>query len=75
VHTYVADDPATGRTEREFDHVVVGHVADDLRLAPDPAEVAQTRWVALSMLSVEAAPNEYAPWLAGVLSVAIGPRY
>jgi isopentenyl-diphosphate Delta-isomerase len=73
VHTYAASDPASGYYEREFDHVVVGRVAGDLRLEPDPAEVAQTRWVTLG--HGFAPEDEYAPWLNGVLSVALARPY
>ena len=72
VHAYAADDPATGRVEREYDHVLVGQVAADLALAPDPAEVATTRWVPVPGLveQLSTDPDSYAPWLAGVLAVA-----
>jgi isopentenyl-diphosphate delta-isomerase len=69
VYTYRATDDATGRVEHEYDHVVVGRVVDVLELAPDPAEVAATRWVPASALD----PNgpDYAPWLSGVLPIAL----
>jgi isopentenyl-diphosphate delta-isomerase len=68
VYTYRATDEATGRVEHEYDHVVVGR-ADVLDLAPDPAEVASTQWVPASSL-VPTGPD-YAPWLAGVLPIAL----
>jgi isopentenyl-diphosphate Delta-isomerase len=71
VHTYAASDPASGYYEREFDHVVVGRVEGDLRLDPDPSEVAQTRWVMPANGFTPA--EQYAPWLDGVLSVALTP--
>jgi isopentenyl-diphosphate delta-isomerase len=69
VYTYRASDESTGRVEHEYDHVVVGHVAEQPALAPDPAEVASTSWVAAAALL----PNgpDFAPWLAGVLPVAL----
>ncbi|GAA1747617.1 isopentenyl-diphosphate Delta-isomerase [Luedemannella helvata] len=72
VYAYRADDPATGRVEHEYDHVLVGRVEADLAVAPDPAEVAELRWVAAERLREEiiAAPDAHAPWLPGVLSVA-----
>jgi isopentenyl-diphosphate delta-isomerase len=70
VYTYRASDEATGRVEHEYDHVVVGQVAPELALAPDPAEVAATRWVPASSLVPEG--PEFAPWLAGVLPIALG---
>jgi len=69
VYTYRASDEATGRVEHEYDHVVVGHVAADLALAPDPAEVATTRWVPGS--SLEPQGPEFAPWLSGILPIAL----
>jgi isopentenyl-diphosphate delta-isomerase len=68
VYTYRASDPETGRVEYEYDHVLIGRVRANLGLTADPAEVAATRWVPTEALSV--ATSEYAPWLAGVLSVA-----
>lgn len=51
-----------GLTEHEFDHVFWGTYNGPL--APAPAEVAQTRWVALSDIAAElqAAPATYTPW-------------
>jgi isopentenyl-diphosphate delta-isomerase len=75
VYTYAALDPATGRAEREYDHVLVGEVDGDLALAPDPDEIDVTRWAdgepLLQEITVRS-PNGYAPWLAGVLGVALG---
>jgi isopentenyl-diphosphate delta-isomerase len=70
VYVYRADDPATGRVEVEYDHVLLGHVDADHAVRPDPAEVAELRWVAVEEIQagIEAKPNEYAPWLMGVLS-------
>jgi len=77
VYTYRAGDPATGRVEHEYDHVLVARVATDIALAPDPAEVAGTRWTPADELIAELArpesQQEYAPWLSGVLQVAV-PR-
>jgi isopentenyl-diphosphate delta-isomerase len=76
IFTYAAVDPHTGLVEHEYDHVMVGQVGPDLTLTPDPAEVAATRWaagVALAQSLAGGAPG-YAPWLPGVLAVALGPR-
>lgn len=72
VHRYRAEDPHTGRVELEYDHVVVGRVPADLALRPDPAEVADVRWVAPSRLreGLTDTPEQYAPWLSGVLAAA-----
>lgn len=68
VYVYRADDPATGRVEHEYDHVLLGHVGADPVLAPDPAEVAALRWVTAPELTGGLAEDRdaYAPWLAGV---------
>ncbi len=71
VYSYRADDPATGRVEDEHDHVLVGRLAADAPLHPDPAEVAELRWVEPATLRREMAvdPAAYAPWLAGVVAM------
>jgi isopentenyl-diphosphate delta-isomerase len=74
VYLYRATDPSTGRVEHEYDHVLIGRVAPDLPTAPDPAEVAATRWVPVPELlaDLRAHPDAYAPWLAGVLALLPG---
>ncbi|MFF2556965.1 isopentenyl-diphosphate Delta-isomerase [Nocardia sp. NPDC058058] len=69
--TYQAADPATGRVEYEFDHVLLGRVNDVLP-QPDPAEVAETMWVSIGELrtAMAAVPAGYTPWLAQVLEIA-----
>lgn len=68
VYTYFAEDPATGRVEHEFDHVLVGDVPAGLTLRPDPEEVADTRWTTVAALLGEMGRDSraYAPWLFGV---------
>lgn len=69
VHLYYAEDPATGRVEYEYDHVLVGRLPVGRDLLPDPDEVAQVRWVTPAQLRtglVEDA-RSYAPWLPGVV--------
>lgn len=72
VHRYRAEDPSTGRVEFEYDHVMVGRVPSDLPLRLDPAEVADVRWVPPARLreGLTDTPEQYAPWLAGVLATA-----
>ncbi len=72
VYAYRADDPATGRVEHEYDHVLVGLVPADVAVAPDPTEVAELCWEPIATLpeQIAATPEAYAPWLSGVLSVA-----
>ncbi|WFE25568.1 isopentenyl-diphosphate Delta-isomerase [Solwaraspora sp. WMMD791] len=68
VHTYQATDPVTGRTEYEYDHVLLGSLDSRTPLRPDPAEVAQLSWVEPARLRAGLVdePDRYAPWLAGV---------
>lgn len=72
VYPYRARDPRTDRVEHEYDHVLAGQVPVDLRLRPDPGEVAGVRWVAPERLRADLVdhPDRYAPWLRGVLAVA-----
>jgi len=71
VFTYRADDPATGRVEHEYDHVLVGRVSRGLALRPDPVEVEETRWAPAAALTSLAGGPEYVPWLPGVLPIAL----
>jgi isopentenyl-diphosphate Delta-isomerase len=72
VFSYRAGDPATGRVEHEWDHVLVGRVRGEVTLAPDPAEVSEYAWVAPHRLdaALAADPDAYTPWLPGVLRLA-----
>jgi isopentenyl-diphosphate delta-isomerase len=69
VYSYYAEDPATGRVEYEYDHVLLGDMPSGRKLMPDPDEVADLRWVELDGLADEIAadPRAHAPWLAGVV--------
>jgi isopentenyl-diphosphate delta-isomerase len=71
VHPYDAADPASGRVEREWDHVLVGTFVGGTA-SPDPAEVSDYAWVSPASLRAAMArePDDYTPWLAGVLDVA-----
>jgi isopentenyl-diphosphate Delta-isomerase len=74
VHLYQASDVATGRVEHEWDHVLLARVpAEGLALAPDPSEVAATRWSPLTDVYEQARtdPDQYAPWLVGALKLVI----
>lgn len=70
VYTYRAEDPATGRVEFEYDHVLRGDLPADQTLRPDPDEVAALRWISLADLRAEldTNPDAFAPWLAGVVT-------
>ncbi len=56
-----------GLTEREFDHVLVGTY--DGQVAPDPAEVSETKWVSLPVLysTVRLDSRDFAPWFKMIL--------
>lgn len=72
VYPYYAEDPASGRVEYEYDHVLVGTVPATVPTGPDPAEVAALRWAPADELRdlVAADSRTYVPWLRGVLGVA-----
>jgi len=58
-------DVGGGLTEHERVHLFRGAAdAATLRLAPDPDEVAETRWVTAAALGAEiaAAPERFTPW-------------
>ena len=66
--TYTAHDEASGYTEREFDHVVVGEWGGDVR--PRPDEVQGVDWVYGRDLAVwmRERPTEFVPWLSLILA-------
>jgi isopentenyl-diphosphate delta-isomerase len=70
VYVYYAEDPATGRVEFEYDHVLLGTVSADVPLLPDPDEVADLQWMTRRELAgaVRKRPRSFAPWLPGVLA-------
>lgn len=72
VYPYRATDQATGRVEDEYDHVLVGDW-DGIQPRPDPAEIADWRWVPMAQLRMDLDRHKdtYTPWLAGVLSIVI----
>lgn len=59
---YSAEDPDSGLTEREFDHVLFGEF--DGTPAPAPDEVDALRWIGRAELEHELAarPDRYAAW-------------
>ncbi|WNM41729.1 isopentenyl-diphosphate Delta-isomerase [Micromonospora halotolerans] len=75
VYVYYAEDPATGRVEFEYDHVLRADVPADLPIRPDPDEVATLRWVDPHELEAEldVDPRAYAPWLGGVVNRLLRP--
>ncbi|QOC94708.1 isopentenyl-diphosphate Delta-isomerase [Micromonospora craniellae] len=75
VYVYRAEDPATGRVEVEYDHVLRGEFSPDAPLTPEPGEVAELRWVDPVTLTTQLVrdPDAYAPWLAGVVDRLLNP--
>ncbi|WFE37800.1 isopentenyl-diphosphate Delta-isomerase [Micromonospora sp. WMMD998] len=75
IYLYYAEDPATGRVEFEYDHVLRADVPADLPTRPDPDEVAELRWVdpAAVAADLDADPRTYAPWLGGVVNRLLHP--
>ena len=59
---YSAEDPDSGLTEREFDHVFVGVFDGTPR--PHPDEVSALRWIARAELErdLAARPDSYSAW-------------
>lgn len=71
---YRAHDPASGLTEHEFDHVLVGRF--DGKPEPNPEEVESFTWVHPDDLArdVEAHPERYTPWFRLVLERVVRER-
>ena len=69
LYVYRAEDPASGRVEHEYDHVLLGSFDASVPVRFDPDEVAAVDWVAPSRVDADLrrSPDSYAPWLAGVL--------
>lgn len=75
VYVYYAEDPASGRVEFEYDHVLRGDFLPGAPLLPDPDEVAELRWADPAALEAELDldPRSYAPWLGGVVNRLLRP--
>ena len=75
VYPYDAADPGSGRVEREWDHVLVATLISGTPV-PDAAEVSQYAWLAPQAVraGLSSSPQDYTPWLEGVLAVADGAR-
>ena len=60
--TYRASDAASGLTEHEFDHVLIGHF--DGRPRPNPDEIDEWKWVTPDDLrqDMKRHPQDYTPW-------------
>jgi isopentenyl-diphosphate delta-isomerase len=71
---YRAKDPNSDLSEYEHDTVLVGEVVADVLLEPDPAEIADWRWMPVGDLRRDLHENgdRYAPWLPDALRIALG---
>lgn len=72
---YHAADPATGRVEDEWDHVLIATLTSGAP-RPDESEVGDCHWAEPSWLRAVLAvsPRGYTPWLPGVLDLATAAR-
>jgi len=64
---YRADDPASGLTEHEFDHVFRGEFNGQPR--PNPEEISDWKWINIADLraDLKSHPHHYTPWFQIVL--------
>ncbi|MGH3170288.1 MAG: isopentenyl-diphosphate Delta-isomerase [Trebonia sp.] len=72
---YYAADPATGRVEDEWDHVLIATLTSGVP-QPDESEVQDCHWADPSLLraALTSSPRGYTPWLSGVLDLAAAAR-
>ena len=70
---YQAADPSGNGGEYEYDTVLTGKVDPSVALRPDPAEIAEIRWVDIDDLRIDLDenPERYAPWFAPALFEAL----
>jgi isopentenyl-diphosphate delta-isomerase len=70
---YRAEDPTSGLTEHELDHVLVGRFDGEPR--PNPEEIDAWDWVDPSELlrDVRERPERYTPWFRIVLERVVRP--
>lgn len=66
---------ANGLTENEIDHVLVGYYNTEM-IMPDPAEVADYRWITLDELRKELMdhPERFTPWLEKAMEVVASAK-
>ena len=67
---YRAADPQSGLVEHEYDHVLVGTIADGVEAVPDPSEVAAVTYLPRSALEGAGPAEGFAPWFAEALGIA-----
>ena len=71
---YRAEDPASGLTEHEFDHVFCGQFDGEPK--PNPEEIDEWEWVDVDELAadVRRRPERYTPWFKVALERVIRHR-
>ena len=62
-----------GMTEYEFDHVLLGRIARDTLLFPDPAEADATQWMSVEELEQQLTevPEKFTPWFITAAPIAL----
>ena len=62
-----------GMTEYEFDHVLLGRIARDTPLFPDPAEADATQWMRVEELEQQLTevPEKFTPWFITAAPIAL----
>lgn len=62
-----------GLSENEIDHVLIGFIGDEVTIQAQPAEIHTYRWVSPETLKAEmhANPEQFTPWLAQALEIAL----
>lgn len=70
---YRAKDPGGDLSEYEHDTVLVGEANHDVTIAPNPAEIADWRWMEVAELQRDLHENThlYAPWLSAAFRIAL----
>lgn len=60
-----------GLSENEIDHVLVGFVAPDKEIHPNPEEINAHRWINIQALQAElqAQPDKFTPWFTKALKM------
>lgn len=73
-YVYRAKDPSGKGVEHEFVTLLVGIADENLKLHPNPDEVAATKWISVTELQKDMKENPalYAPWLPLGLERIIG---
>ncbi len=67
---------ANGLSEHELDHVLIGEIAVDAEVKPNPEEVEDYRWISVTDLQQELQlhPDHFTPWLLPALEIALKGR-